>query len=190
MNFSFINYSVITLLAVFSLIACDAPDSVRFGNNQHSLSKDLYASVHVDFMHYQIALGDTIEEVQNKLGFYLNVNDFETHQQAEFKVNPIGNSTNSKVECFFVKQRLVSFTATQELIKPEKEITDTLKILSKLQPAIGDLSKELSQKGISMYSIKDISKQITYTLNKNKDYYYRECKYQIAYPEFACYLNI
>jgi len=185
MKLTIINYLGATVIAIFLLLACDAPESVRFGNSQHNLSKDLFASVPVDFMHYQIALGDTIEEVQNKLGFYLEMNDFEGYQKAEFKVNSISNSANSKVECVFMKQRLVSFKADFELKRAAERITDTLKALAKVQPSILNLRNELEKKGISFYSFKKLSEQVTFAFKMDKNNNYKGCVYQIAYPEFA-----
>lgn len=184
MKLAILNYLCVAIIAVSLLTACDAPDSVRFGNNQHILSKDLYASIPVDFMNYQIALGDTIEEVQNKLGFYLEMNDYETYQQTAFNIRLIDNSAKSKVECVFVKQRLVSFKADYELINHEENIADTLQQLGKLQPSILNLRNELSKNGISMYSFKELGEQVTFTFKKDNNNKYEGCVYQIAYPEF------
>jgi len=185
MKLAVLNYLGVAAIAVFLITACDAPDSVRFGNNQHTLSKDLYASIPVDFMNFQIALGDTIEEVQNKLGFYLEMNDFETFQQAEFDVTLNNNTTQTKVECVFVKQRLVSFKADYELIEHAENISDTLQSLALLQPTILNLKNELGKSGISMYSIKELGEQITFTFKKDHLNHYKGCVYQIAYPEFS-----
>lgn len=185
MKFAVLNYLGVAIVAILSLIACDAPDSVRFGNNQHTLSKDLYASIPVNFMNYQIALGDTIQEVQNKLGFYLEMNDYNNYQQADFNIRLNDNSTKSKVECVFVKQRLVSFKAEYELTNHEENIADTLQQLAKLQPSILNLKNELSKNGISMYSIKELGEQVTFTFKKDNYNNYEGCVYQIAYPEFT-----
>ena len=185
MKFAVLNYLGVAIIAILSLIACDAPDSVRFGNNQHKLSKDLYASIPVNFMNYQIALGDTIQEVQNKLGFYLEMNDYNNYQQADFNIRLNDNSTKSKVECVFVKQRLVSFKAEYELINHEENIADTLQQLAKLQPSILNLKNELSKNGISMYSFKELGEQVTFTFKKDNYNNYEGCVYQIAYPEFT-----
>jgi hypothetical protein len=136
-------------------------------------------------MNYQIALGDTIQEVQNKLGFYLEMNDYNNYQQADFNIRLNDNSTKSKVECVFVKQRLVSFKAEYELTNHEENITDTLQQLAKLQPSILNLKNELSKNGISMYSFKELGEQVTFTFKKDNYNNYEGCVYQIAYPEFT-----
>jgi hypothetical protein len=190
MKLAILNYLGVATIAVFLLTACDAPDSVRFGNNQQTLSKDLYASIPVDFMNYQIALGDTIEEVQNKLGFYLEMNDYDTYQQAAFSIDLSDNSAKSEVECMFVKQRLVSFKADYELINHEENIEDTLQVLAKIQPSILNLRNELSKNGISMYSLKELGEQVTFTFKKDNFNNYEGCVYQIAYPEFTNNITI
>jgi hypothetical protein len=187
MKFSFINYLILVTLSLSGLMACDAPDNVRFGNKEHYLSKDIYASVPVEFMQYQIALGDTIEEVQSKLGFHLEMNDYETYQQAEFELDVMNDLAKPKVACVFVRQRLVSFTAEYDFIQRVANINDTLQRLAKVQPAFLNLRKELGKNGISMYSVKNLNEHKTYNFKKDMNNNYMACTYQVAYPEFAKY---
>jgi hypothetical protein len=190
MKFPLLNYVAVMASTMFLLTACDAPESVRFGNGAHKLSRDLCAAVPVDFMQYEIALGDTIAEVQNKLGFYLHLVDFENYQQAEFTVNSVDNFLKPKVECLFVKQRLVCFKADYEFIEHEENISDTLEKLAKQHPSILNFRNELVKNGISMYTSKNLGEQVTFTFKMDNIDNYKGCVYQIAYPEFSYKTNI
>jgi len=185
MKFTVLNYLGTVALAIFTLSACDAPDSVRFGNVEHTLSKNLFAAVPVDFLHYELALGDTIEEVQNKLGFYLELNDYDTYQQVEFKVNYGEISERSLIACVFVKQRLVLFSAKHEFKQQEETLLDSIETVAKLQPTLLKFAPEMEQNGLSFYSLRELDEQVTIAFTKDKNNKYSGCCYQIAYPEYA-----